>query len=172
MLQRHFQSGDLAVNSLADYGQNVTRMKISRTKFVRSGTFGMFMGIKRNKNLELMPKCFKKVLSRCMNPWTIAPPQHELRQNFLHSLTMMFFSYLQRFATIIYISIYLSQTNLPMFFILIFASGGISSGSLYKDRWKDFTSMGNANLITSSCLCMREVTHIVIIENRCRFFGG
>lgn len=59
-----------------------------------------------------------------------------------------------------------------MFFILIFASGGISSGSLYEDRQKHFTSTGNANLITSSCLCIREITHVIVIENRRRFFGG
>lgn len=34
------------------------------------------------------------------------------------------------------------QTNRPMFFILILASGGISSGSLYKDRQKRFYSTG------------------------------
>lgn len=58
-----------------------------------------------------------------------------------------------------------------MFFILIFASGGISSGSLYKDR-QTFKLKANASFITSSFLCVGEITHVVIIENRCRFFGG
>lgn len=40
-----------------------------------------------------------------------------------------------------------NPANLPMFFILIFASGGISSGSLCKHRRKHFTSTANVNLI-------------------------